>query len=60
MQDLIVALGLVLVIEGVLYALAPAQLKDYMRKAQEIPDHSLRVGGIAAMVLGVVIVWLVR
>ena len=60
MHDLLVALGLVFVIEGVIYALAPTQLKDYMRKAQEIPDQSLRIGGIAAMALGVVIVWLVR
>ncbi|KZL21445.1 hypothetical protein PsAD2_00739 [Pseudovibrio axinellae] len=60
MIDLIVALGLVLVIEGVVYALAPGHLKEFMRKAQEIPDQSLRLGGVAAMALGVLIVWLVR
>ncbi|EEA95494.1 conserved hypothetical protein [Pseudovibrio sp. JE062] len=54
------ALGLVLVVEGVVYALAPGHLKEFMRKAQEIPDQSLRLGGVAAMALGVLIVWLVR
>ncbi len=60
MNDFIVALGLVLVVEGVVYALAPGHLKEFMRKAQEIPDQSLRLGGVAAMGLGVLIVWLVR
>ncbi|WP_108818196.1 DUF2065 domain-containing protein [Pseudovibrio sp. Alg231-02] len=60
MNDFIVALGLVLVVEGVVYALAPSHLKEFMRKAQEIPDQSLRLGGVAAMGLGVLIVWLVR
>ncbi|GHB31640.1 hypothetical protein GCM10007094_20410 [Pseudovibrio japonicus] len=60
MNDLVVALGLVLVVEGVVYALAPGHLKEFMRKAQEIPDQSLRLGGVAAMGLGVLIVWLVR
>ncbi|WP_310619119.1 DUF2065 domain-containing protein [Flexibacterium corallicola] len=60
MNDLIVALGLVLVIEGILYSLAPSQLKEFMRKAQDIPDQTLRVGGIIALTLGFLIVWFAR
>ncbi len=60
MSDLIVALGLVLVIEGSLYAAFPGGIKRMMDMAQKMPEHSLRSGGIAALVLGVLVVWLVR
>lgn len=60
MSDLIVALGLVLVIEGTLYAAFPGGLKRVMAMAQQVPEHSLRSGGIAAVVVGVLVVWLVR
>lgn len=60
MSDLIAALGLVLVIEGLLYAAFPGGLKRVMLMAQETPDQTLRSGGIAAIAAGVFIVWLVR
>ncbi len=60
MSDLIVALGLVLAIEGSFYALAPGKLKDMMRQMQDIPDQTLRTGGIFAVAAGVVVVWLAR
>jgi uncharacterized protein YjeT (DUF2065 family) len=58
--DLLTALGLVLVIEGLLYALVPAQLRAMMLAMQKLSDDQLRIGGIAAMAVGVVVVWLVR
>ena len=60
MSDLIVALGLVLVIEGTLYAIFPGGLKRMMTMAREIPDQSMRSAGVAAIALGVFVVWLVR
>jgi uncharacterized protein YjeT (DUF2065 family) len=54
------AAGLVLVIEGLFYALVPGHLKQVMRAMQELSDDQLRVGGVTAMAVGVVIVWLVR
>lgn len=60
MDDLWAALGFVLVIEGVLYAAAPTGMKRMMAAAQAIPEGTLRAGGLAAAVLGVGIVWLVR
>jgi hypothetical protein len=60
MSDLLVAAGLVLVIEGVLYAVFPEGLKRMMAAAQELPEQSLRMGGVAAIAIGVLIVWLVR
>jgi uncharacterized protein YjeT (DUF2065 family) len=54
------ALGLVLVVEGLFYAVVPGQLKAMMKTMQELTDDQLRVGGVTAMAVGVVIVWLVR
>jgi uncharacterized protein len=60
MTDLVVALGLVLVIEGLLYAGFPKGLKQMMALAQELPESKLRAGGLAAAATGLFIVWLVR
>ena len=60
MSDLFAALGLVLVIEGLLYAIAPERMKRMAAAVQPIPPSALRVGGIAAAVLGLIVVWLVR
>ena len=60
MPEFLMALGLVLVIEGLLYALVPGQLKAMMLSFQKLSDDQLRVGGVTAVALGVVIVWLVR
>ncbi|MFN4011049.1 MAG: DUF2065 domain-containing protein [Pannonibacter sp.] len=60
MTDLVVALGLVLVLEGILYALAPEAMKTMMRKVLEAPDQTLRLAGLVAAGAGVVLVWLVR
>ena len=60
MQDLWTALALVLVIEGVLYALFPEGMKRAAVRALTIPPQALRLGGLAAACLGVVLVWLVR
>ena len=59
-KDLLLALGLVLVIEGLLYALVPGHLKAMMASVQALTNDQLRIGGIVAMALGVVAVWIVR
>ncbi|MEP0233860.1 DUF2065 domain-containing protein [Roseibium sp.] len=60
MNDLIVALGLVLALEGTLYALAPGGMKSMMQSALQTPDQTLRIAGLVALALGVVLVWVVR
>ncbi|MCT8972657.1 MULTISPECIES: DUF2065 domain-containing protein [Microbaculum] len=60
MSDLVVALGLVLVIEGVIYAAFPSGLKRMLASALATPDSTLRAGGLAAAVFGLLLVWLVR
>lgn len=60
MTAFITALGLVLVIEGLLYAFVPGHLKRMMAMMQTIPDDALRTGGLVAMAAGVALVWLAR
>ena len=59
-HDLLVALGLVFVIEGLLYALVPGHLKTVMKAVENVPDETLRIGGLAALGFGVFIVWVVQ
>jgi len=60
MSDLWVALGLVLVLEGAMYALFPNQMIEMLRKMPEIPPVMLRVAGLTAIAIGWLVVWLVR
>jgi uncharacterized protein len=60
MNSLLLALGLVFVIEGLLYALVPGQLKAMMKAMEAVPDEALRTGGICAIGIGVFLVWIVR
>jgi uncharacterized protein len=60
MNDLLAALGLALVIEGVIYAGFPRRMKQMILTALELPDSTLRAGGLALAATGLFIVWLVR
>ncbi|MEM8878581.1 MAG: DUF2065 domain-containing protein [Pseudomonadota bacterium] len=60
MTDLIVALGLVLIIEGLLYAAAPGLVRRMAMEVPHIAEQSLRLGGVIAIAIGVFVVWLVR
>ncbi|MEZ5841133.1 MAG: DUF2065 domain-containing protein [Hyphomicrobiales bacterium] len=60
MTDFIAAVGLVFVIEGLLYAVMPGRLKRMIAAMLDTPDNTLRYAGLMAAALGVVIVWLVR
>ena len=60
MGELVVALGLFLVIEGLLYALAPGFIRRMAESLPLISDQQMRVFGLAAVGLGVFVVWSVR
>ncbi|WP_349357635.1 DUF2065 domain-containing protein [Stappia sp.] len=60
MSELLVALGLVLALEGTLYALAPGAMKTAIRQMLDLPDQTLRTAGLVALAAGVALVWLVR
>ena len=60
MSELITAIGLVFVIEGLAYALMPGGMKQMMALMQDMPEDSLRNTGMVAIAVGVAIVWMAR
>lgn len=59
-EMVLVALALVLVVEGMAYALFPDGIKKMMAAMQEMPAPTLRSFGMAAAITGMVILWLMR
>jgi uncharacterized protein YjeT (DUF2065 family) len=60
MIDLATAVALVLVLEGLLWAVLPGAMKRAVAMALALADEKLRFGGLVAVAVGVVLVWLVR
>lgn len=60
MSDLFAALGLVLVIEGLLWAAFPSMAVRMLHAVAETPESMLRIVGVATIGAGVMIVWLAR
>ena len=60
MATLALAIALVLVFEGTLYALFPDGMKRAMAIALAQSAGALRVAGVTAAAIGVLLVWLVR
>ena len=57
MNELIIAFGLFLFIEGALYAIFPSKMKNMIMKLGEIKDNQLRFGGLIFLVIGFLIIW---
>jgi len=57
MKELIIAFGLFLFIEGILYALFPSKMKNMLRNLELIKDSQLRNGGLVFAVLGFIIIY---
>ena len=57
MKELIIAFGLFLFIEGILYAIFPSKMKSMLKKLELIKDSQLRSGGLIFAVLGFIIIF---
>ena len=57
MKELIIAFGLFLFIEGILYATIPAKMKNMLKKLELISDSQLRTGGLIFMIIGFIIIY---
>jgi uncharacterized protein len=60
MRELIIAIGLLLFIEGILYALFPSKMKNMLKTIEKQSIKQLRVGGLFFAVIGFVIVWYIK
>ena len=57
MQFILGSLGLLLIIEGLLYALFPNRMKNMIRSMLEINNDTLKWGGLASAILGFLMLW---
>lgn len=60
MTEAVLALGLVLAIEGLVLALAPRRVEDALRLLAALGIDRRRLIGLGALALGVALVWLAR
>ena len=60
MRELIIAFGLFLFIEGILYAIFPSKMKNMIIKLKEATDNQLRTGGLIFAVIGFFIIWYLK
>ena len=60
MRELIIAFGLFLFVEGILYALFPSKMKNMLKKMELIKDSQLRTSGLVFAVIGFLIIWYIK
>ena len=60
MRELIIAFGLFLFIEGILYAMFPSKMKDMLKKVELIKNNQLRTGGLFFAIIGFTIIYFVK
>ena len=60
MRELIIAFGLFLFIEGILYALFPSKMKNMLKKMEKIKDTQLRASGLIFAIIGFIIIWYIK
>ncbi len=59
-HDLLAALALLLVIEGILPFLNPSAMRNILRTMSDMDDRSLRISGLVSMAIGVAMLYLVN
>ena len=60
MRELVIAFGLFLFIEGTLYALFPAKMKNMLKKLELVKDSQLRSGGLIFALMGFIIIYFIK
>jgi len=60
MKELIIAFGLFMFIEGILYAIFPSKMKSMLKKLELIKDKQLRTGGLIFAVIGFILVYYMK
>jgi uncharacterized protein YjeT (DUF2065 family) len=60
MSFVVLAVGLVLVVEGLVFALAPSRLDEMLDLIRQIPPDARRMIGLGAVALGTILVWLAQ
>lgn len=59
-NEILAAVALVMILEGIIPFLAPDKFRQTMAKLTQMPDQVLRVIGLASMTLGIVVLYILR
>ena len=59
-DDILAAIALILVIEGIMPFLSPATMRRTLQQLTQLPDRVLRTVGLASMITGVILLYLIR
>ena len=57
--QVLAGIAVVLAVEGLLYAVAPAAMRRALAALAEVPEARLRIGGLAAAAIGIALAWVV-
>ena len=57
MNELIIAFGLFLFVEGILYAIFPSKMKNMLKKIDMLKISQIRFSGLTFAIIGFLIVW---
>ena len=60
MTELIIAFGLFLFVEGLLYALFPSKMRNMLKKIELIQNSQLRTGGLIFAIIGFIIIYFAK
>ncbi len=60
MTEFIIAIGLVLFIEGLLCALFPSKIKNMSKLIETMSINNLRTIGLVSAIIGLVIIWYIK
>ena len=58
--DFLIGIGILFVLDGILFAASPAFMRKAMKSALATPDNILRAVGLVSAVGGLILIWLVR
>jgi uncharacterized protein YjeT (DUF2065 family) len=58
--DFLIGVGILFVIEGLMFAASPAWMRRAMKSALATPDNVLRIVGVGSAVAGLILIWVIR
>ena len=59
-KEFIIAIGLILFIEGLICALFPSKIKNMTKLIESMPANNLRILGVVFTIIGFIIIWYIK
>ena len=60
MSELVIAIGLILFVEGLFLAIFPSRIKSILELIKNMPENKLRLLGIVFLIIGFLIIWYIK